>query len=105
MFNRTPLATREFPGGDGNNSPYYRVAWINQFHLNPQALSEPAVELVLMPYLGDKINPATVNQKSAYDHGAIKTPRIGLGQLVGLRIGDFIQDRVVRAVPGRRELG
>lgn len=101
MTNTIPFPTREFPGGDGqdNNNPYYRVAWIGQFHLNPQALSEPVVDLYLIPYREDEINPATVNRKSAYDYAAIQTPRIGVGQLVGLRLGDFIRDRAVKAVP------
>lgn len=101
MTNSVPYPTREFPGASGQDkkSPKYRIAWIGQFHLNPQAMSEPVVELYLTRYREDEINPATVNRKSAYDHTDTRSPRIGLGQLLGLRIGDFIEDRAVVAVP------
>ena len=101
MLNTMPFPTREFPDGNGpdNKSPKYRVAWIGQLHLNPQAMSEPVVELYLTRYREDEINPATVNRKSAYDYADTRNPRIGLSQLMGLRIGDFIEDRAVVAVP------
>lgn len=100
MFNTIPYPTREFPKVVEN--PLFRIDWFGQFSLNPLALSEPTVEVILKPYLGAEIDRNTVNSKLAYNHEASQTIRVGVGQLPGLCIGSFIQDRQVVAVPDYR---
>jgi hypothetical protein len=96
VLNSTPYPTREFPQGD---SPLHRLAWISRFHLNPMAMSEPAVDLIFTPYRWDVLNPDNVKKGSSYVYSKTRTARIGSGQLVGLHVGDFVEDRRVVAVP------
>lgn len=97
MFNAVPFPTREFPRDE--KSQLYRVAWVGQFDLNPHALSEPTVELILVPYLEAEVNEATINRKAFYDYGGVRLTRVGVGQLTDLHLGAFIRDRAVVAVP------
>ncbi len=97
MFNNLTFPTREFPLNE--RSQLYRIAWIGQFNLNPRAMSEPTVELVLLPYLGATVNPATINRKSSYDYAGVRLPRVGVGQLTDLHLGAFIRNGVVVSVP------
>lgn len=97
MFNAIPFPTRELPQSLKN--PFYKIVWVSEFDLNPLALSEPTVELLLAPYLETEINPQTVNTKRAFDNKAILTVRVGVGQLPALPLGAFIRDRRVVAIP------
>lgn len=95
---KAPPPTKEFPHG----SKLWRVDWIREFRLNPLALSEPTVELIVTPYLEPVINQENVNSKFSYDHHSTQSIHIGCGQLPYLRIGSFLHEHEIRGTPAYR---
>lgn len=98
VFNSIPYPTHEFP----DDERLYRIAWFGQLGLNPLALSEPTIELVLIPYLEPRLNRATINRKAAYDYLSARIVHVGVGQLSALPIGGFIRNKCLIAVPDYR---
>lgn len=97
MFNHLPFPTREFPDDD----LLYRLTWVSRFHLNPAAMSEPTVDLIFDPYRYNSIDPDTLNHVASYVHGpgAVRIPRVGVGQLAALYHGAFFRRRTLVALP------
>lgn len=95
MSNIKPYPTRELP----RKGKLWRIDWIGQFNLNPLARSEPTIQLVVTPYLGEEINPDNLTYKASYDYEKTRVVELGIGQLPPLTIGSFVRDKKVVATP------
>lgn len=86
---------KEFPEDDR----IWRLAWLGKLNINPNVLTEPTIDAILVPFKSNIIdNQVDVTSNASYDYTKIRVICIGTGLFPILRLGSFWVNGV--EVPG-----
>lgn len=72
-----------------NDNRLWKIDWFGDLLPNPNARSEPLIELFIVPFKGIKTSNEILKRKDSYDHEQTRKINVGLSLLPFLHLGTF----------------
>ncbi len=67
----------------------WKIDWFGDLLPNPNARSEPLLEVFIVPFKETELNQQTLKQKSSYDYKQVRKIEVGISLLPFLHLGTF----------------